>query len=410
MSNLVERARILLQQNRYEDAERELKHELTQNPNNAEALALLSICYVETSRHSDALEVIKIAIQSEPDNWYHFYVLARIYFEQKKLKNALSAINQAIELNPLSHECFLFLAYIQYSEEKWTEALESVNIALSFAPEDVQCLNLRTTILLRLKQKENALDTIDFALYNDPENSYSHANKGWALLEIGEYAGALMHFREALRLDPMNNFARSGLKEALKAKFPPYRMVLKYYLWLQTIGRTGKFVFVFGIYLIYRFMLELTEVNSMVKYIVYPLIFLYVIFAFSSWFIIPFSNMLLLSHKIGRYALTKDEKYGALIVTCLLTISLTALSIGYITQNEGMQVIGIGSGLMLIPVGATFLSAPETNKRKVLAIVSVVLACMAICSIVFVLPKLALLYVVGIAAFALISNIVSFRG
>jgi Tfp pilus assembly protein PilF len=66
------------------------------------------------------------------------------------------------------------------------------------------------------------------ALSQDPDNEMTHATFGWNLLEKGRHKEATKHFLEALRIEPDYSSARSGLKEALKSKVPPYRWLLQY--------------------------------------------------------------------------------------------------------------------------------------------------------------------------------------
>jgi tetratricopeptide (TPR) repeat protein len=109
------------------------------------------------------------------------------------------------------------------SERRWKQALESADLALSLDPISEQSLNMRGMILTQLGRGDEAADSINRTLKQNPESAVSHANRGWSLLHQSKPKEALEHFRESLRLDPGNAWARTGLAEALKARYFLYR-------------------------------------------------------------------------------------------------------------------------------------------------------------------------------------------
>ena len=62
----------------------------------------------------------------------------------------------------------------------------------------------------------------------------------------GDFRGALEHFREALRLNPSLEWARAGLVEALKARYPVYGLLLRYFLWMSTLSRRAQWAVILG--------------------------------------------------------------------------------------------------------------------------------------------------------------------
>ena len=117
-------------------------------------------------------------------------------------------------------------------------------------PENVFCLNTKSTAQLKLGHEEEAFQTVEGALNEDPEDSYTHTNYGWGLLQSGDVPKALHHFKEALRLDPSNNNARSGMIEALKAKYWFYKKFLSYQFWMQKKSSKFQWGFIIGIYIL----------------------------------------------------------------------------------------------------------------------------------------------------------------
>jgi predicted Zn-dependent protease len=81
----LERAQQLVTQQRYKDAETELRSILAQDPNNTQALALFAICLSELDRQPEAIQIIQSAIGQEPDNDYLLYLQSLFYFKADKL-------------------------------------------------------------------------------------------------------------------------------------------------------------------------------------------------------------------------------------------------------------------------------------------------------------------------------------
>ena len=60
------------------------------------------------------------------------------------------------------------------------------------------------------------------------------------------------HFREALRLNPNMEWARQGILEALRARNPIYRVMLRYFLWMSRFRGKVQFGIVIGGWLGYQ--------------------------------------------------------------------------------------------------------------------------------------------------------------
>lgn len=401
-----ERGRLLLAQRRIDEAEKEFKQALSVDPHNALALALLAECYLDTKRFEEALELSQQAIGKGPTNPFLQYTLARAYFYNKKLKEARQAIQAGLNLNPNDADFFYLDAHIAFYEEKWEEALSSAEQGLAVDPEHVNLINLRAQALIKLNRKEEASQTLDFALHKAPEDSFSHANKGWVAIEQGKYEEAVNYFKEALRLNPQSEFAQAGLKEAIKAKNILYRYILKYFLWVGKMNQQGRWGFIIGIYIIYRIILWVAETNPQLAPLLYPIVFFYILFAFSSWIALPVSNLFLRLHPLGKYALTDDEILGSNIVGTLAVAAIGSLSVFYFGGLEFFLILGAFFALMLIPVGGIFGVTQGGKARKQLTIYTLVLAAIGL-SVLFI-PAIAsttiLLFLVGIFAYGWVAN------
>jgi tetratricopeptide (TPR) repeat protein len=115
MGKHLDRAQILLEQNRYDLAEQELRQEIAENLELAEAYSPLAFCLIKQRKSSDeALKLIRYALSLDAEDDRNHYVLAIFWYCQGKLDLARSAIAAAIELDPNSSVYFWTLAYILF--------------------------------------------------------------------------------------------------------------------------------------------------------------------------------------------------------------------------------------------------------------------------------------------------------
>ena len=401
----LERGKLLLAQNRVEDAEAEFKKALERNPNDGYAMAWLAECAIQQRKYADALEMAEYAMQREPNDNFLLYTYARSNFYNKKISKAEEIIDRALSLYPRDADFFLLGAHISFYQEKWQKALGSAEQGLEIEPENVNLINIRTQALIKLNRKEEAAATIDYALNKAPEDSYSHANKGWVALEQSKYDDAFKHFREALRLSPENDFAKTGLKEAIKSKNLLYRGMLKYFLWIAKMDSRNRWAFIIGAYILYRVIVYLAENNPSIAPLLYPLIAFYVLFALSSWIAIPLSNLFLRLHPIGKFALDKDEITGANLIGAVLGGAILSGGVYLFTSSDLFMGIAIYLLLMLVPIGGLFSVDATGRARRYLVFYTLALAIVGALWIVFPENMFPLMvFVVGIFAYGWVAN------
>lgn len=402
----LERGNLLLQQRRFQEAETEFKKALADYPNDFMALALLAESKICQRAYPEGLEFAQRAIAIEPNQSFLIFMLARAYFVNNQAKLAKEQLLRGLQLYPTESSYFRLLGEIEFFEEHWDKALENAENGLALDPSDVDLINLRARSLVQLNRKDEAEETMDYALRSNPEDSYSHANKGWVYINKNQMDEALASFQEALRLNPENTYARNGLKEAIKAKNPAYRFVLQYFLWMGRMSETNRWGFIIGIYIVYRIILWAAQNSPNLAPFLYPLVFVYVLFAFSSWIAVPFSNFVLRFHKLGRHAMDDDELLGSAIVGGSLFTGLATLITFYLTGIEFLLLLGGFFILMLIPLGATFSVSSEGKARKRLLLYDLGLTVVGLTA-VFVPPFQeigAMIFLVGIFLFTWIAN------
>jgi tetratricopeptide (TPR) repeat protein len=258
-------------------------------------------------------------------------------------------------MSPRRAEYYGLLSLVYVDEREFETALLKANEGLAIDAENITCLNARSTALNKLKRTDDAIETMQNALAKDPENAFTHITIGWNLLEKGKHKEAIKHFREALRIDPDNDNARSGLKQCLKSKIPPYKWMLQYSFWLNNKGKKAQRIFPIALLIGVRIIVSALASNSTTEIIGISIIGLYLLFVITSWIINPIANFFLLFHKDGKYALTEGERYTAIGSVSSIFVGLILISISFFLKNNHMfnsfMIASISCFASAVPLG-----------------------------------------------------------
>lgn len=370
----IPRAQILIQQNRHDAAENELRGALAQNPDNGEAHTLLAVCLAKSGRRAEAHAALDEAIRLQPDWAYPHFVRGHLLSEAGELDPARAAAEEAHRLDPTNADAAALRAQIDALDGKWEPALAWAERGLALDAEHPGCANLRAHALTKLRRHDEAAASIEATLRGDPENPTSHANLGWQKLHAGKPREALDHFREALRLEPGHDWARTGLVEALKARNPVYRLLLGYFLWMSTLSAGARNGLVIGGWLGYQLADAATRSNPGLDPWVRPLLWAYIAFVVLTWLGVPLFNLMLRLSPHGRHALDASQRrgsnvFGAMAVVALASAAAWALGAGSVWLDVAAMV-----GVFTLPVSGWMALQGTTRFRSVALGVGVVAA------------------------------------
>jgi tetratricopeptide (TPR) repeat protein len=354
---LLQRATLLLEQGRTADAEKTVRQALEQEPEDSEALALLTRCYFAKREFERGIETALQATAADPGNSFNFYLLAFGYYQKENGAAAIKNLQQAIELNPYTAEYFGLQAYVLIAEKRFAGALEKADEGLAIEAENLTCLNARSIALNKMNRTADAIETMQGALAQDPGNEITHATVGWNFIEKGKHKEAQHHFLEALRLNPDYSSAKAGLKEALKSKLALYRWLLQYSFWVQNRGRKLQIALPIILYIVFRVLIALSQNSDSTAGLSLILVGIYILIVVTSWTINSIANFVLLFHPLGRHALSVSERWSAITVVAalvtgllLITFSLTHIADG--TAYDGpLFFAGLVCVSLALPLG-----------------------------------------------------------
>ncbi|KYP14266.1 tetratricopeptide repeat protein [Flavihumibacter sp. CACIAM 22H1] len=413
MSDLaLQRIEVLLQQERYAEAEELLQELFRNDPTDAFVLSLLAEVKLRSGDFPAAHHYTDQSRAIDPNNPRLYYLKARIQYQEHKTADALQAIDEAIQLDPEDADYYALKAAILLQQKNFEAALDAADEALDLDAENLLALNMRTTALQKLDRAEDAFLTIEGALREDPNNSYTHSNYGWNLLEAGNHKKALEHFKLALQNDPGNEYAQQGMVQAIKAGNPVYRLFLKYSFFMTNL--TGKYQWgvIIGFYVGVRILRGLAASNEALRPFLLPLIILLTLVAFSTWIITPVSNLLFRLHPYGKFMLDKEEIKSANFVGLSLAVSLLGFIAFLFSGVPGWMVLGFLGFTLTIPLGTMYASS---NTRWVLLWYPAAMALVGALAVVETLRTGELFnaystaYLIGLFAYQWIANALVIR-
>ena len=405
---LIMRAQILLQQQKYNEAARLLGDILGKDPNNIHVLAMLSEVKLQLDQFLEAETLINSAIGLAPDEDTLYYIKAKVMHHLDRNTEAEQLLGTAIEINPYEAAYFALWGAVKMERKQHEEALDLANQALELDSAHVMALNVRSRALLKLDRKEDSFQTIEGALAEDPNNPYTHSNYGWGLLEKGDPKKALHHFREALRADPNFDYAQAGMMEALKAQYWLYRVFLKYVFWMGNLTAKYQWGVILGLYFGTRFLSTLAERNETLAPFLMPIVMLLVLFAFSTWVMGPISNLFLRLNPFGKHLLSREERLSSNFVGISMLVFLLGLGAFLLIGSEPWLAVAFYGFAMMVPLSAMFTKA-KYNALTIYAAVMAVVGALAIVTAFLtgnIESLFTTIFLVGFIAFQWIVNFV----
>ena len=393
------RAIVLLEQERYEHAEPELRQALASEPESSTVHALLATCLKHKRELDEALSFARKSVALAPDESGSHTVLAEVLFEREDYPEAMTALQEALRLAPDDAGLHVMLAGLLLRKRDREEALQAVNRALELDPELPAAHSMRAAVLSQAGQGEKGLEATESALAEDPEDESAHLVRGYVLLDLAKYDEAADHFKEALRLDPACEAAKDGIALILKAKNPVYRLYLRYSAWTEKLSGRALWGFVIGAYLLFRVLRALSRNNPDLAPYVTPLLLVYLAFVLFTWTSEPIFNSLLRFDKLGRYMLAERQIAASNWFVGLIAAGAVLFGAGLASGSTALVIGGGLAAAMSIPA-ATLLGQDSAVARRKLTPVIALLGVLAVWAAVTAAPLPLGLFALGFLGFS----------
>lgn len=367
-----------MQQDRFREAIPQINKVLSAEPDDAHARGMLAQCLMASGKPKEARREAERAIADDPEDDYLHYVYGIICFETDDLRKAEEAVREALRLDPADANYYGALALILGRRARWRESLEVAKAGLEHNPAEVNCLNARTQALSVLGRKSEARDAIKEALQENSEESHTHTHAGYAMLRQGQVREATDHFKEALRLEPDNDYARKGMLEALRARFPVYRVLISFQTWLARMPQGTRYAVIFGLYIGARISRTVAKEVPALTPILLPLGIGYSLFVIFSWVGGPILNTTLLAHPLGRIALSRDERAEAIALSVLLLSTIGCFVTGMILSLDQAAAGGFIGLIFVIIVSLLNMLERRRSKKALICVTAYLGAFLAV--------------------------------
>ncbi len=161
ISDLIEKAKILKKQNKFEEALQILDEIYLNNPNSDEILTILIETLFDyggylndyyTLEYEKAKEVFKRIITLSPNSYRAHYNLGLAFFNLNQFQEAKNSFKKALSIKPDYKYCFYNLGLIYETNEKYKQALHYYEKALKIDPNFIYALTARSEIRKKLDE------------------------------------------------------------------------------------------------------------------------------------------------------------------------------------------------------------------------------------------------------------------
>lgn len=228
-----------------------LRRVLAEEPDLAEAHAMLAIVLLRQRRPYGAEVEAKMALTLEPESWLSHHVMALVSFARRRYSGAIQHYEQACALAPDAAEPRRGLAEVLWTLGKRKRAHQLIDEALALEPDEPDILSTKAHFLVRQNRTDEAERVVREALAVDAEHADSVVMMGHILLHRGNVGEARQHAVVVLQNDPTDEGALR-LIAAIKARQNPLLGVWwRYNTWLSGMGQRAILVLL-GAFFSYR--------------------------------------------------------------------------------------------------------------------------------------------------------------
>ncbi len=341
-----ERAGVLIDQGRLQDAATEVRAGLAVEPEHPDLLIALATCLVGLDELDDAEVAISSALRLAPDDPSAHHVHFVLLQERGDHEGAERAILRAIELDPDEAQYHSLYSWLLLEQERWDEALATCDAALALDPLDENAPVGRALALVSLGRAEEAMEDARRKLAASPDDPTAHALAGLTSIAAGDHDAAFASLQEAQRLDPTKDWLRDfGLIGLGLAGRPLYASLIS---WLVDLPRgTG-----------------LTPEPRLRTVLLGPPALLATLGRVS---VRPLTTAVLRRSCYGRLAVSHSDTTAARVFGGVLACALLATLVAALVSGVVAAVVVVVLGLYALAVTGVALDADPWGRRRLVS-------------------------------------------
>ena len=193
-------ARALSESGHYAESEKALKEAYALNPRQA-ALDQVEIALAE-GRLEEAEKQLREILSQDPRDIKALRMLANIAVDAGRFRAGRKMLGRIVEARPDYIPAWNDLANLFMKQDHYDRALEAVQRALDLDPRLVPSWITRANILARAQRNEESLEAYRQALELSPRNAGALSGMGHVLKTIGRQEESIRAFRECIEAHP----------------------------------------------------------------------------------------------------------------------------------------------------------------------------------------------------------------
>lgn len=314
MNEQLQRAEILFEQRRWQPALEAYQEYLAEFPDDAHALCQIARCFLKLELFGEASAYAADAAAADPDYSYAYYIQAYVYHVRNLHEDARRSIEHALAIEPTNADYHVLAGRLKAHRRDWNGAVAAAETALENNPTHADAKILKSSALVQLRRFEEAESFLNDILEKDSENEYALTELGELHLHRSQWEQAADCFQRALAVEPESEAARAGLLSALRARYPLYGLILRYFIWMQRFSRRYQQMITYGMTFLARYLEHVRKTNPALAPLLGLLLLVWRIFAYLTWTIQSATTILLRFNKFGRQLVSEREIWESNLV------------------------------------------------------------------------------------------------
>lgn len=212
----LQRARLLAELGRYDEAIGELSLLIAAAPGHADALTMLARMHLAGDRAAEALDAAEAALAVAPDAVPALVARGFALADLERWKEAAATADQILTLGPTDPYAQRSAAAILSGARNGQPALDAAWRGVELVPEEPQAHLVLGLVAARLGLFDLAERAYREALRLDPQLAEARHDLGVIRLDQRRYAEALEHLTEAAAMDPARGDAGRTIGDGLR--------------------------------------------------------------------------------------------------------------------------------------------------------------------------------------------------
>ncbi len=352
----------------FDEALRLLDSLLDALPSNARLHALRAFILVEMDRPTEASTSVGRALALDQFDSYVHNAAAEVALAHADPNTAIAAANRARELDPNDNRPIFLEARARMLRGQWGIVRVRMDYILGLEPDNELAAVLRATAAEFRQQGKGPLTDEEWAELSKrfPANSIARTGYAWRMLEQGQRSSAEEEFRQALTLDPASASAKHGLVLALKAKYPGYGLLLRFFFWAYSLEPRTRTIVSIGGVVAYRGLRGTMRDNPATEPFLLPLIIAYAIFVFAAWLADPLLSLVLMMREEGRRFLDDEDKRSGILVGCCLAAGMVLGLVSVYTPWRAAANGAVAIAITSLTIAGAYNCAPGIYRTRLL--------------------------------------------